>query len=308
MALVLSDRVQETSITTGTGTLTLAGAVAGYRSFATIGNGNTTYYTITNAASAWEVGIGTYTSAGTTLSRTTVLSSSNGGSLVSFTGTLNVFVTYPAGRSVNLDESNNLTVLNTTRLGGASGNQSLQVNNVASAVNYAQIVGNTTGNTPIISSQGTDANLGLAIRSKGTFNTVIQSDAGANIHDFAPVASSVNFVRSASAITGAAPAFSAQGSDANISLRLTPKGTGVVTTAAAITLGSATATTAGGSTTAYLQMGTTAGLGIYFGSGAPTITAAQGSLYIRSDGSSTSTRMYINTNGSTTWTNVITGA
>jgi|688.fasta_scaffold06160_32 hypothetical protein len=228
MALALADRVQETSTTTGTGTLTLAGAVVGYRSFATIGNGNTTYYTITNAAGAWEVGIGTYTSVGTTLSRTTVLSSSNGGSLVSFTGTLNVFVTYPAGKSVNLDASNNLTVLNTAYLGGASGNQSLQVNNVASAVNYLEIVGNTTGNTPIISSQGTDTNLGLAIRSKGTFYTVMQSDAGANIHDFAVVASSVNFFRSTPAIAGAAPAFSAQGSDANISLRLTPKGTGGV--------------------------------------------------------------------------------
>ena len=109
MALALADRVQETSTTTGTGTLTLAGAVLGYQSFAVIGNGNTTYYTITNAAGDWEVGIGTYTSAGTTLSRTTVLSSSNAGSLVSFTGTLNVFVTYPAGKSVNLNESGVVT-------------------------------------------------------------------------------------------------------------------------------------------------------------------------------------------------------
>ena len=61
MALVLADRVQETSTTTGTGTLTLAGAVAGFQSFAAIGNGNTCYYTITNAAGSWEVGIGTYT-------------------------------------------------------------------------------------------------------------------------------------------------------------------------------------------------------------------------------------------------------
>ena len=100
MALALADRVQETSTTTGTGTLTLAGAVIGYQSFAVVGNGNTTYYAITNAAGAWEVGIGTYTSAGTLLSRTTVLSSSNGGALVSFTGTLNVFVTYPSSKAV----------------------------------------------------------------------------------------------------------------------------------------------------------------------------------------------------------------
>jgi len=75
-----------------------------------------------------------------------------------------------------------------------------------------------------------------------------------------------------------------------------------------LTVNGGTATPAGGSTTAYLQFGTTAGFGIYYGSGAPTISAPQGSMYIRSDGSSTLTRMYINTNGSTTWTNVVTGA
>lgn len=105
MAFVVANRVQETSATTGTGTLTLAGATTGFQSFAAIGNGNTTYYTITNAAGAYEVGIGTYTSAGTTLSRTTVLSSSNAGSLVSFTGTLTVFVTQPSQRTVVQDTS-----------------------------------------------------------------------------------------------------------------------------------------------------------------------------------------------------------
>ena len=99
MALVLADRVKETSTTTGTGTLTLAGAATGFQSFAVIGNANTCYYTITNQAvpAEWEVGIGTYTSSGTTLSRTTVLSSSNSGSLVNFSaGTKDVFVAYPA--------------------------------------------------------------------------------------------------------------------------------------------------------------------------------------------------------------------
>jgi hypothetical protein len=100
MALVLADRVQETTTTTGTGTVTLAGAASGFQSFAAIGDGNSTYYTITNGTD-WEVGIGTYTSSGTTLSRTTVLSSSNSGSLVSFSaGSKNVFVTYPASVAV----------------------------------------------------------------------------------------------------------------------------------------------------------------------------------------------------------------
>jgi hypothetical protein len=84
--------------------------------------------------------------------------------------------------------------------------------------------------------------------------------------------------------------------------------TGNLTVSSKTSVGAGTATTAGGSATSFMQMGTTAGLGIYFGSGLPTITAAQGSLYIRSDGSSTSTRMYINTTGSTVWTNVVTAA
>jgi len=107
MAFVVADRVQETTTTTGTGTVTLAGAVTGFQSFAAVENGNTTYYTITDGTN-WEVGIGTYTSSGTTLSRDTVLSSSNSGSLVNFSaGTKNVFVTLPAeatlANSPNLD-------------------------------------------------------------------------------------------------------------------------------------------------------------------------------------------------------------
>jgi len=101
MALVLKDRVKETSTTAGTGTLTLAGAVAGFQSFAAVGNGNTTYYAIADAVTgAWEVGIGTYTASGTTLSRDTVLSSSNSGSLGNFAAnTKDVFVTYPSSKA-----------------------------------------------------------------------------------------------------------------------------------------------------------------------------------------------------------------
>jgi hypothetical protein len=98
MALILADRVKETTTTTGTGTITLAGAATGFQGFSAIGNGNSTYYAISGqTGSEWEVGIGTYTVSGTTLSRTTVLSSSNSGSLVSFSaGTKDVFCTYPA--------------------------------------------------------------------------------------------------------------------------------------------------------------------------------------------------------------------
>jgi len=115
MALVLADRVKETTTTTGTGTLTLAGAATGFQSFSVIGNGNTTYYAISSSGgSEWEVGIGTYTSSGTTLARTTILSSSNSGSAVNLSaGTKDVFVTYPSSKSVNLDGSGNSTALGT---------------------------------------------------------------------------------------------------------------------------------------------------------------------------------------------------
>jgi len=118
MALVLADRVQETTTTTGTGTVTLLGAVQGFQSFSAVGNANTTYYTIAGqGTSEWEVGLGTYTSSGTTLSRTTVLGSSNSGSLVNFSaGTKNVFVTYPASQATLLDATQTLT--NKTIQGG----------------------------------------------------------------------------------------------------------------------------------------------------------------------------------------------
>jgi hypothetical protein len=103
MALVVADRVKETTTTTGTGTVTLLGAAAGFQSFAVLGNASTTYYTIAdqNGGSNWEVGIGTYTLSGTTLSRDTILSSSNSDSVVNFAGgTKDVFVTYPSSRTV----------------------------------------------------------------------------------------------------------------------------------------------------------------------------------------------------------------
>lgn len=98
MAILVKDRVKETTTTTGTGTVTLLGASAGFQSFSAIGNGNVTYYAIVGqSTSEWEVGIGTYTSSGTTLSRDTILASSNSGSAVNFSaGTKDVFVTYPA--------------------------------------------------------------------------------------------------------------------------------------------------------------------------------------------------------------------
>jgi hypothetical protein len=310
MALVLADRVQEYSTTTGTGTLTLSGAYAGFQTFAAgIGNGNTCYYTITSDTNQWEVGIGTVGVG--TLARTTLISSSTG-SLVSFVGTLTVFVTYPAEKSVNLDAAgvmsgyaisggtiNGTTVGSTTaaagsfstlnssgatRLGGLSGNQSLQVNNVASAVNYLQAVGAVTTGAPTISALGADTNINAAIAAKGTGSVQLQSSgatvlnvssSGAGVGDFINIyptsgfmnwvlagtdtnigyvlttkgglgfylstgggqqvaishtASAVNYLQLTGAATGAAPTISAQGSDANINLNLAAKVNGYVYT------------------------------------------------------------------------------
>jgi hypothetical protein len=100
MSLVYKDRVQETTSTTGTGTLTLAGASAQHQSFAAVGDANTCDYCILGGnGTDWETGTGTYTASGTTLSRDTILASSNGGSAVSLTGTSTVLLTVPAARA-----------------------------------------------------------------------------------------------------------------------------------------------------------------------------------------------------------------
>ena len=110
MAFVLADRVQETATANTTVSFTLSGAVSGYQSFSAIGNGNTTYYSATDGTN-WEVGYGTYTSSGTTLSRDTILSSSNSGSAVTFSGTVIVFVDYPSSKQISSDYPNALGVV-----------------------------------------------------------------------------------------------------------------------------------------------------------------------------------------------------
>lgn len=144
MALVLKDRVKETTTTTGTGTLTLAGAATGFQSFSVIGDGNTTYYCVVDSsAGAWEVGVGIYTSSGTTLSRTTILESSNSGSAVNFgSGSKDVFVTYAAEKAVSTD--NIQKYLSVTTYGGTT----VQV---ATANGYLPILtfGGSTTNIPV---------------------------------------------------------------------------------------------------------------------------------------------------------------
>lgn len=137
MALVVADRVKETTTTTGTGTVTLDGAEIGFQSFSVIGDGNTTYYAIVDAGNGvWEVGLGTYTATGTTLSRDTVLSSSNAGSAVNFAaGTKDVFVTYPSGKAVYEDGAGNVSLPGNITVAGS-----------AAVTGSATVTGSTTSN------------------------------------------------------------------------------------------------------------------------------------------------------------------
>ena len=143
MALVLADRVQQTGTANTTVSFTLSGSVTGYQSFAVVGNGNTTYYAATDGSVNWEVGIGTYSTTGPTLTRTTVVASSNSGSAVTFSGTVNVFVTYPSEKSVNLDGSGNVSALGTVSSGVWQG--------TAVAVGY--------GGTGVTTSTGSGSNV-----------------------------------------------------------------------------------------------------------------------------------------------------
>lgn len=153
MALILKDRVKETATSPGTGSVTLLGASTGFQSFSVIGNGNTCYYTISDQGGPnWEVGIGTYSTTGPTLARTTVLASSNAGSLTNFNaGTQDVFVTYPSEKGVWLDASGNAIGLGTPAAfvgtnitGTASGLTAGTVTTNANLTGEATSVGNAT--------------------------------------------------------------------------------------------------------------------------------------------------------------------
>lgn len=111
MAFVLQDRVKETTSTTGLSNFVLDGTSAGFQAFVVIGNGNTTYYTAVDSATGdWEVGIGTYTTSGNTLSRDTILSSSNSDNKVPFaSGSKDIFIAYPAEKAVTLDTTQTLS-------------------------------------------------------------------------------------------------------------------------------------------------------------------------------------------------------
>jgi len=168
MALALNDRVQQTGTANTTVSFTLSGSVTGFQSFAVVGNGNTTYYSAFDATGNWEVGIGTYSTTGPTLTRTTILASSNSGSAVTFSGTVNVFVTYPAEKSVNLDGSNNVSALGT----------------VSSGTWQGTTVGVAYGGTGVTASSGAnsvmlrDANQNVSINRLNQGSTTVTAAGG----------------------------------------------------------------------------------------------------------------------------------
>ena len=132
MALVFNDRVQQTGTANTTVSFTLSGAVTGFQSFtAGVGNTNTTYYSATDASGNWETGLGTYSTTGPTLTRTTIYASSNSNLAVTFSGTVNVFVTYVAGKTVIQD------TLNTGNAPQLSATNGLFVNNLTVATSYS---------------------------------------------------------------------------------------------------------------------------------------------------------------------------
>ena len=144
MALALNDRVKQTGTANTTVSFTLSGSSAGFQSFAVVGDGNTTYYSATDASGNWEVGIGTYSTTGPTLTRTTILSSSNTGSAVTFSGAVEVFVTYPSEKSVNLDGSGNLV------FNGSTTTTNLKLGNNLDTNGYSVIGGNYGGNQLVL--------------------------------------------------------------------------------------------------------------------------------------------------------------
>ena len=178
MALVVNDRVKETSTTTGTGTFDLAGAASGFQTFvAGVGDTNTTYYAIFNQGTTeWEVGLGTVTDAATdTLARTTVISSSNSGSAVDFaSGTKDVFCTLPASKAVfGKQEGTDFTG---SLLVGHSTTGTLSTAQYNTGVGLASLDALTSGdnNTIIGYNAGTAITTGLSNVSVGTL--ALESD------------------------------------------------------------------------------------------------------------------------------------
>ena len=182
MSLIVADRVQETTNSTGTGAYTLGGAVAGFQAFSAVtSDTDTVYYAITDDVD-FEVGLGTYSSG--TITRTTVFSSSNSGAAVDWgTGTKNIFLTYPAGKAVVEDVSNNVTIGNNIILGGTVDGRDVAVDGTAldGAVADVLVAGGTGYSTSYVSTVA----VGGTTFAQPAVAGRIHSDQGEYVIDYA---------------------------------------------------------------------------------------------------------------------------
>ena len=228
MALAINNRVRETTTTTGTGAVTLGGAVDGFQTFAAgIGNSNTTYYAISlNTSNEWEVGLGTLNGDSSTLTRTTVLESSNSDSAVDFSaGSKEIFCTLPSEKAVYLDASDaqvggfsSLAADTTPQLGG---NLDVNGNDIVSTSDAdIDIIPNGTGDVNLGADtvQVGDNDANATITTQGTGDLILNTNNGTN-------AGNITLL---------------DGANANISI--TPNGTGdVVLVADSVAVGDAAA-------------------------------------------------------------------
>jgi len=190
MALVINNRVRETTSTTGTGAVTLGGAVGGFQTFAAgIGNDNTTYYAISiNTENEWEVGLGTLDGDSSTLTRTTPLESSNGDAAVDFSaGTKEIFCTLPSEKAVYLDGSgdqvggfSSLAADSSPQLGGDLDLVTYDI--VTTANRDIDIIPNGTGDVNLGADtvQVGDNDADATITTQGTGDLILNTNNGTN--------------------------------------------------------------------------------------------------------------------------------
>jgi len=188
----------------------------------------------------------------------------------------------------------------------------LRLSSPASAVNYATIAGNATGGGPTYGVDGSDTNITINYRTKGTGAHSFSTDGGnSNIQLVINHVASANRRVEISGSNGGNPTIDTSAGALLLKsggVQIAALNTAGIGSPYPILAMTGTAIPAGGTAGAGFLLSSTSNFGVFFGSGAPTLSAAKGSIYLRSDGSTTNDRMYVNTNGSTTWTAVTTAA